>query len=129
MSQQLCSDQAFMWNNCFVWSEYKIWIMLCHLSPPVECPVSPTMATTNLTITNLHKGLRLVFSSLSLSPCNTQSVCAEIGKSKNVKLDFLFRIILCKYKTKCRYLYKYYPREFISIWHSFCWLIRSWHFG
>ena len=51
---------------------------------------------------NLGKGLRLSLL-CSLAQPGSHNPFAEIGKSKNVKLDFLFRIILCKY-SKCRYL-------------------------
>ena len=70
---------------------WATWACVDHVSlcPPVQWNLAPAIA-------NLRKGLRLVFSS-------PHPPFAEIGKSKNVNLDFLFGIILCKYH-KCRYL-------------------------
>ena len=65
-----------------------------HLPPDVPNPESNLCWLSLISIKSWD-----YFSVLSLR----HNPFAEIGKSKNVNLDFLFRIILCKY-TKCRYL-------------------------
>ena len=61
-------------------------------TPVLFSSVLPSSA--GLAITNLHKGLQI--------SCNNQF--AEIGKSKNVNLDFLFRIIFYVNTYNWRYL-------------------------
>ena len=68
---------------------HKIYFRTPVLSSPVLLQSSAVLA-----ITNLHKGLQI--------SCNNQF--AEIGKSKNVNLDFLFRIIFYVNTYNWRYL-------------------------